>query len=405
MSNSISSANKKKIKPVYFVYALIFLLGSYFIIQFTGYQEIYPKEDVVTVFNYTVEGITTNPFTLFTPNAAAWGGICIFGMIFGLILAYIWTVNKRDKHAKGGVNGTAKWIKDSDLPNKWEKHYSDPKDSPNHDGNRNMILTQNVYMSMDTRQTRRNNNVLVIGGSGAGKSRFFVKPNLCQMPLNCNFICTDPSGELLADMGTLLEDAGFKIKVFNLVNMDKSDRYNPMNYIHTETDVILLVDCILANTTDPNKKGGDDFWEKAQKLMFQAFIFLIWMHGDKLHLPKNLSSVLYLMDNCQINENDSSNEMNITDQYFAAIKSEGWHFTRSGAFKMGKPEGADSDLQYYEPIGSDICDKQYTKFKMGAGVVCFKRLIHHDMSKSLKTYKATKQKGDPHEQTENNRPV
>lgn len=101
--------------------------------------------------------------------------------------------------------------------------------------------------------------------------------------------------------------------------------------------------------------------------MFQAFIFLIWMHGDKLHLPKNLSSVLYLMDNCQINENDSSNEMNITDQYFAAIKSEGWHFTRSGAFKMGKPEGADSDLQYYEPIGSDICDKQYTKFKMGAG--------------------------------------
>ena len=74
MSNSISSANKKKIKPVYFVYALIFLLGSYFIIQFTGYQEIYPKEDVVTVFNYTVEGITTNPFTLFTPNAAAWGG-------------------------------------------------------------------------------------------------------------------------------------------------------------------------------------------------------------------------------------------------------------------------------------------------------------------------------------------
>ena len=367
MSNSISSANKKKIKPVYFVYALIFLLGSYFIIQFTGYQEIYPKEDVVTVFNYTIEGITTNPFTLFTPNAAAWGGICIFGMIFGLILAYIWTVNKRDKHAKGGVNGTAKWIKDSDLPNKWEKHYSDPKDSPNHDGNRNMILTQNVYMSMDTRQTRRNNNVLVIGGSGAGKSRFFVKPNLCQMPLNCNFICTDPSGELLADMGTLLEDAGFKIKVFNLVNMDKSDRYNPMNYIHTETDVILLVDCILANTTDPNKKGGDDFWEKAQKLMFQAFIFLIWMHGDKLHLPKNLSSVLYLMDNCQINENDSSNEMNITDQYFAAIKSEGWHFTRSGAFKMGKPEGADSDLQYYEPIGSDICDKQYTKFKMGAG--------------------------------------
>ena len=152
-------------------------------------------------------------------------------------------MNKRDEHANPKMTGgTAKWIKDDQLANKWDKHYSDPPNSIEHDGHKNMVLTQNVFMSMDTRQTRRNNNVLVIGGSGAGKSRFFVKPNLCEMPLNCNFICTDPSGELLGDMGNLLEDAGFKIKVFNLVNMKESDRYNPMNYIHTETDVILLVD-------------------------------------------------------------------------------------------------------------------------------------------------------------------
>lgn len=361
------TASKSKIKPSYILYAVIFIVVSYFIIQYTGYMEIYPKQDIVEIFNITMNGIMTEPFAFLVPNGLGWSGICIFILVFGLILAYIWTVEKRDQHAKGGVNGTAKWVKDKDLPEKWDKHYSCPKDSPFHDGNRNMILTQNVFMSMDTRQTRRNNNVLVIGGSGAGKSRFFVKPNLCEMPLNCNFICTDPSGELLADMGTLLEDAGFKIKVFNLVNMDKSDRYNPMNYIHTETDVILLVDCILANTTDPNKKGGDDFWEKAQKLMFQAFIFLVWMHGDKLRLAKNLSSILYLMDNCQINENGSSDEMNITDQYFAAIKSEGWWFDKNGAFHLGKPNEGDPVDEVFDKIGSDICDKQYTKFKMGAG--------------------------------------
>lgn len=362
-----NTAIKSKIKSTYVIYTIIFIVVSYFIVQFTGYQSIYPKEDLASIFNLTVEGIAEEPFAFMIPNTAGISGIIIFAAVYALILAYIWTVNKRDQFAKGGVKGSAKWTKDSDLPNKWDKHYSCPKDSPEHDGNKNMILTQNVYMSMDTRQTRRNNNVLVIGGSGAGKSRFFVKPNLCEMPLNCNFICTDPSGELLADMGTLLEDAGFKIKVFNLVNMDKSDRYNPMNYINTETDVILLVDCILANTTDPNKKGGDDFWEKAQKLMFQAFIFLVWMHGDKLRLPKDLSSVLFLMDNCQINENDSSDDMNVTDQYFAAIKSEGWWFDKKGSFHLGKPNEGDPVDEAFDKIGSDICDKQYTKFKMGAG--------------------------------------
>lgn len=370
MTDKKKNNNKKNvIKPSYVAGGIIYLIFCYFLIQYSGYQELYPKKDIVEVFNITMEEMPTDPLGFIVPNTTGVMYILIFTLIFGLIIAYIWTVNKRDEHANPKMTGgTAKWIKDDQLANKWDKHYSDPPNSIEHDGHKNMVLTQNVFMSMDTRQTRRNNNVLVIGGSGAGKSRFFVKPNLCEMPLNCNFICTDPSGELLGDMGNLLEDAGFKIKVFNLVNMKESDRYNPMNYIHTETDVILLVDCILANTTDPNKKGGDDFWEKAQKLMFQAFIFLVWLHGDELHLPKNLSSIVSLMDNCQISEDDSSQDMNLTDKYFAAVKDQGWYFDADGKFQLGTcpPQYADK-WEHYDPVGSDICDKQYTKFKMGAG--------------------------------------
>lgn len=94
------------------------------------------------------------------------------------------------------------------------------------------------------------------------------------MPLNTSFCCTDPSGELLADTGMMLEDAGFKIKVFNLVNMAKSDRYNPMNYIHSEVDVILLVDCILANTTDPKKAVVMTFGKKHKNLCYRLLYSL-----------------------------------------------------------------------------------------------------------------------------------
>lgn len=370
MSNSTTSGAKKSgIKLSYIIGLILYFLVCHFIIQFTGYTELYPRKNIGEVFDITVENLTQDPFAFIIPNASGWSGIIIFSLVFLLIVAYIWTINKKDEHEKKDVNGSAKWIKDEELPNKWDKRYSDPKNEPVHDGQKNMIITQNIYISMDTRQTRRNNNVLVIGGSGAGKSRFFVKPNLCEMPLNCNFVCTDPSGELLADMGTLLEDAGFKIKVFNLVDMKKSDRYNPMNYIHSEIDVILLVDCILANTTDPNKKGGDDFWEKAQKLMLQAFIFLVWKHGKELHLPLTLSSILFLMDNCQINESSSSDDMNLTDKYFAAVKEQGWWFDRHNKFHLGTPSENEKDdvVEQYEKVGTDICDKQYTKFKMGAG--------------------------------------
>lgn len=359
---------KTDFKPYLLGIGVAYIFACLFTLHLCAYKAFYPRESFSKVLNFTMEGIKAHPFSFVAEptNATTYIGLLTFIAVMG---TWYWIASvKKNEHAMfNSEYGTAEWNKDIAAYN---KKFADPKGSPEKNGDRNMILTQNVYMSMNTRDTRRNNNVLVIGGSGAGKSRFFVKPNLCQMPLNVSFVNTDPSGELLSETGTMLEGAGYKLKVFNLVNMSMSNHYNPLNYIHKENDVILLVDCILANTTDPNKKGGDDFWEKAQKLMFQSFIFLTWKHGDELGLEKNMNTIMMLMQGCSISENESSSEENETDKYFRAIESAGWYFNEAGEFIVGKPtrNSADGVYEYHEPYGKeDIAVLQYGKFKTGAG--------------------------------------
>ena len=233
---------------------------------------------------------------------------------------------------------------------------------------RNIILSQEMRLSMDTRKTRRNLNVLVIGGAGSGKSRFFVKPNLCEMPLNTSFVITDPAGELIIETGHLLESHGYTIKVFNLVDMSQTYHYNPLAYIKEENDIIMLVDCILKNTTDPNKTGGDDFWEKAEALMLRAFTALLWLHSDKLHLKCSVSTFLDLMRGCQVSEDDrtTSEQMCYTDALFDGIKKSGWYFDKDGNFHNGKCPDPDN-LEHYDAIGEDVCTRYYDGFKQGAG--------------------------------------
>lgn len=127
----------------------------------------------------------------------------------------------------------------------------------------NRILSQNVRMSLNTRQTKLNNNVLIIGGSGAGKTFYEVKPNLMQMPRHCSFICTDPKGEILRSCGQMLRDNGYRVRVINLLEMDRSDCYNPFAYIREETDVVRLITNIISNTTPKGATPSDPFWESA----------------------------------------------------------------------------------------------------------------------------------------------
>ena len=121
-------------------------------------------------------------------------------------------------------------------------------------------------------ENARNKNVIVIGGSGSGKTRFYVKPNLMQMPPKVSYVVTDPKGTIIIECGKMLSDAGYKIKVLNTINFKKSMRYNPFHYIRSEKDILKLVNTIIANTKGDGEKSGEDFWIKAERLLYCALM-------------------------------------------------------------------------------------------------------------------------------------
>lgn len=186
------------------------------------------------------------------PFANYWNDTSTKAIIMGLFIYAIgmlmYATSKR-KYMPGQEYGTAVFAD----PHRITKQYGD-KDSHN-----NRILSQNVQISMNTRKTRLNLNQLVIGGSGAGKTLFIVKPNLLALSHSSNII-TDPKGEILRCCGSMLKAHGYRIRVFNLVEMEQSNGYNPFHYIRSETDVVKLVTNLIANTTPKNSQSNDPFW-------------------------------------------------------------------------------------------------------------------------------------------------
>ena len=240
----------------------------------------------------------------------------------------------------------------------------------------NIILTKTERLMMSNRppdpKNARNKNVLVVGGSGSGKTRFWLKPNLLQC--HSSYVVTDPKGSIVIECGNALLQKGYKLKIFNTINFSKSMKYNPMAYIHSEKDILKLVTALMTNTKGEGQ-GGDPFWDKAERLLLVSLI--AYLHYEAPVEEQNFATLLEMLNTMQVSEDDETYQ-NPVDLLF-------------------------EDLGKKKPKSFAV--RQYKLYKLAAGVVCFKRLIHHDMSKSLKTYKATKQKGDPHEQTENNRPV
>ena len=150
---------------------------------------------------------------------------------------------------------------------------------------RNCILSQNIQMTLDTRHTDLNNNILVIGGSGSGKTYRFVKPQLMQM--SSSFIITDPKGELYRDTSGFLKRNGYDVKVLNLLNeeeMLKSSHFNPFRYIQNEVDILKLITNLIANTTPKGSTSNDPFWEKAEGMLLQALFYYVWLEG----VPENI---------------------------------------------------------------------------------------------------------------------
>lgn len=256
-----------------------------------------------------------------------------FDLLVGVAVALIirLVVHEKSKNAKkyrrNVEYGSARWGKPEDIA-----PYIDP------DFRNNVILTQTERLTMNSRpkdpKTARNKNVLVVGGSGSGKTRFFVKPQIMQM--NSSYCITDPKGSLICETGKMLQSNGYRIKVLNTINFRKSMHYNPFSYIHSEKDILKLVTCLMQNTRGDGK-GGDPFWEKAEQLLYTALIGYIWLEAPEEE--RNFNTLIEMINSMEVREDDENFE-NSVDLIF-------------------------KDLRAKNP--NHFAVRQYAKFKLSAG--------------------------------------
>lgn len=193
---------------------------------------------------------------------------------------------------------------------------------------RNRRLSMNLYMDLDTRHTDLNNNILVLGGSGAGKSFKFVKPNFLQ--LSTSFVCTDPKGELERDCAGFLRKYGYQIRVIDIRNaagMKRSTRYNPFRYIRTDVDILKLISNLISNTTPKGTSASDPFWEKAEGMLLQALFYYVWLEGVDIYgdgrFHHTVRAVMHLIKLAEFKEDESGQKQETDlDRIFAALEDE-----------------------------------------------------------------------------------
>ncbi|HGZ3680644.1 TPA: VirD4-like conjugal transfer protein, CD1115 family [Streptococcus pneumoniae] len=236
--------------------------------------------------------------------------------VAALIKFIVYTKGKNAKKFRQGKEyGSARWGTKKDI-----EPYMDEKFQ------NNILLTQTERLTMNGRPANpkyaRNKNVLVIGGSGSGKTRFYVKPNLMQM--HSSYCVTDPKGTIVLECGKMLEDNGYEIKILNTINFKKSMKYNPFAYLRSEKDILKLIQTIIANTKGEGEKAGEDFWVKAEKLYYTALIGYIFYEAPKEE--KNFATLLDMIDASEVREDDET-YMNPIDRLFEALeKKEPTHF-------------------------------------------------------------------------------
>lgn len=241
----------------------------------------------------------------------------IMGVVVAVLIKFIvYTKGKNAKKFRQGKEyGSARWGTKKDI-----EPYMDEKFQ------NNILLTQTERLTMNGRPANpkyaRNKNVLVIGGSGSGKTRFYVKPNLMQM--HSSYCVTDPKGTIVLECGKMLEDNGYEIKILNTINFKKSMKYNPFAYLRSEKDILKLVQTIIANTKGEGEKAGEDFWVKAEKLYYTALIGYIFYEAPREE--KNFATLLDMIDASEVREDDET-YMNPIDRLFEALeKKEPTHF-------------------------------------------------------------------------------
>lgn len=256
-------------------------------------------------------------------SIGALGALAVRGVL------YVRSLNAK-KYRKGIEYGSARWGTATDIKPYMDSNFQN-----------NILLTNTERLTMNSRPKNpkyaRNKNVLVIGGSGSGKTRFFVKPNLMQ--LHSSYVVTDPKGTVLLECGKLLQRNGYIIKSLNTINFKKSMHYNPLAYIRSEKDILKLVNVLIENTKGEGEKSSEDFWVKSERLLYSAYIGYIWYEAPEEE--KNFITLLDMINASEAREDDE-NFKSAVDMLFDRLEEK-------------EPE--------------HFAVRQYKKYKLSAGVI------------------------------------
>nr|WP_202898856.1 type IV secretory system conjugative DNA transfer family protein [Peptoniphilus sp. BV3AC2] len=321
IKNVFKIRDKKKFVLENFPYLLFFYIGNIFASHVNSYVGGNIIDRILVAFSQidTLKYIPSLKIKNLIP-----------GLILSVVIKLILIQKKKNakKFREGREYGSARWGNEKDIEPYIDKKFEN-----------NVLLTQTERLTMNNRPKNpkyaRNKNVMVIGGSGSGKTRFFVKPNLMQM--HSSYVVTDPKGTLVLECGKMLERNGYEIKILNTINFKKSMRYNPFAYLKSEKDILKLVQTIIANTKGEGEKSTEDFWVKAEKLYYTALIGYIFYEAPKEE--QNFTTLLAMIDASEVREEDE-NFKNAVDYMFEALEKE-------------KP--------------NHFAVKQYKKYKLAAG--------------------------------------
>ncbi|HEX0142019.1 TPA: type IV secretory system conjugative DNA transfer family protein [Streptococcus pneumoniae] len=321
IKNIFHIRDKKKFVIKNFPYLFFFYLANIF----SRHINSYVGGDYVDKMIVALSDIGTLSYLPSFHIDDLFAGIC-FSAVIWLI---VYQKKKNAKKFRQGVEyGSARWGGPKDIEPYLDERFDN-----------NILLTNTERLTMNSRPKNpkfaRNKNVLVVGGSGSGKTRFFLKPNLMQM--HSSYVVTDPKGTVLVECGKMLEKNGYEIKVLNTINFKKSMHYNPFAYLRSEKDILKLVQTIMANTKGEGEKSTEDFWTKAERLYYTALIGYLYYEAPEEE--QNFESLLAFIDASEVREEDE-NFKNAVDYIFDALEKE-------------KP--------------NHFAVKQYRKYKLAAG--------------------------------------
>ena len=359
----------------------------------------------------TVNSIVAAPAAISTASVPM---LYAIGLAITVLIVWLYTFMYAGNYRYGEEAGSAKWgtLKEGVA----FKDQSDPSN--------NLLFTKNYGLALKKPkfdlEHDRNLNVMVIGGSGSGKTRNYVKPNLMQ--LNASYFLTDPKGTSLPECGYLFRDNGYRIKVFNTIEFNKSMHYNPLKYVKTDADILSFVNCLISNTNGDKQSGGDPFWENSERLLYTALIALLrdWFPPEDY----SLDGLLTLLSMAEAKENDE-NFKSPLDMIFDEIEtgkvyernpfyqgpSTSSSYADAESDRMAISENTTDEFTWQSSLmernndglspareggltsDQDFALANYKMFKVAAGVVCSKRLLNQAVGKSLRTHNLKPKKG------------